>query len=84
MSWEALGAIAETIGAIGVIATLAYLAIQIAQNTRAIRARNDGAHLRIPPQARTQELGGGSQRGQIPRRRGLVTTALRPSFAPQA
>ena len=34
MNWEALGAIGEIVGAIGVIATLAYLAIQIRQNTR--------------------------------------------------
>ncbi len=37
MNWEALGAIGEILGAIGVIATLAYLAVQIRQNTRAIR-----------------------------------------------
>lgn len=39
MSWEALGAVAEMVGAVGVIATLAYLAIQVRQNTRAIRAQ---------------------------------------------
>ena len=37
MNWEALGAIAELIAAFGVIATLAYLALQIKQNTRAMR-----------------------------------------------
>jgi len=31
MNWEAIGAIGEDVGAIGVIATLAYLAIQIHQ-----------------------------------------------------
>jgi hypothetical protein len=34
MNWEALGAIAELIGAIAVILTLAYLAVQIRQNNR--------------------------------------------------
>jgi len=34
MNWDALGAIAETLGAIGVIATLAYLAVQIRQNSK--------------------------------------------------
>jgi hypothetical protein len=29
MNWEAIGAAAELLGAIGVIATLAYLAVQI-------------------------------------------------------
>lgn len=37
MNWEAIGAIGEVLGAIGVIATLLYLAIQIHQNTKAIR-----------------------------------------------
>jgi hypothetical protein len=39
MNWEALGAIAETVGAGGVIVTLVYLSVQIRQNTRAIRAQ---------------------------------------------
>lgn len=34
MNWNALGAIAELMGAITVIATLIYLAIQIRQNTQ--------------------------------------------------
>jgi len=33
MNWEAIGAVGELIGAIGVIATLGYLAYQIRQNT---------------------------------------------------
>jgi hypothetical protein len=45
MNWDAIGAIAELLGAIGVIASLVYLATQIrqsreqmSQNTRALRA----------------------------------------------
>ena len=38
MNWEAVGALAELFGAAGVIATLAFLARQIQQNTRAVRA----------------------------------------------
>ncbi len=34
MSWEAVGAIAESVGAFGVIATLIYLAFQIRSNTQ--------------------------------------------------
>ena len=34
MNWEAIGAVGEILGAIGVIATLGYLAAQIRQNTR--------------------------------------------------
>lgn len=37
MNWEALGAIAETVGAIGVIASLLYVAFQVRQNTRSVR-----------------------------------------------
>jgi hypothetical protein len=37
MNWEAIGAIGEIVGAIGVIATLLYLAAQIRQNTKAIK-----------------------------------------------
>jgi hypothetical protein len=45
MNWDAIGAIAELLGAVGVIASLVYLATQIRQsreqmgeNTRALRA----------------------------------------------
>ncbi|HSK17861.1 MAG TPA: hypothetical protein VK912_01875 [Longimicrobiales bacterium] len=37
MNWEAIGATADVVAATGVIITLGYLAIQIRQNTRAIR-----------------------------------------------
>ena len=37
MNWEAIGAVGEIAGAIGVIITLIYLALQIRQNTRASR-----------------------------------------------
>jgi hypothetical protein len=38
MNWDAIGAIGEVLGAIGVIATLAYLAVQIRQNSEVVRA----------------------------------------------
>lgn len=38
MNWQAIGATGEVLGAIGVIATLVYLTLQIRQNTRATRA----------------------------------------------
>ena len=37
MNWEAIGAIGEVAGAVGVITTLGYLAVQIRQNTKAVR-----------------------------------------------
>ena len=38
VNWEALGAVANLLAAIGVIATLIYLSIQIGQNTKAVRS----------------------------------------------
>jgi len=38
MNWDAIGAVAELVGALGVIASLIYLAVQIRQNTRSSRA----------------------------------------------
>ena len=42
MNWEAIGAIAESVGAIGVIVTLVYLASQLRSNTKAIEAQMSG------------------------------------------
>jgi len=36
MNWDALGAIAEIFGALGVIITIAYLAVQVRQNSRQV------------------------------------------------
>ena len=38
MNWDAVGAIAELLGAIGVVASLIYLATQISQSNNAMRA----------------------------------------------
>jgi 4-alpha-glucanotransferase len=38
VSWDAIGAVAELIGAAGVVASLVYLSIQIRANTRTTRA----------------------------------------------
>jgi hypothetical protein len=37
VNWEAIGSVGEVLGAVGVIATLGYLAIQIRQNTASNR-----------------------------------------------
>ena len=39
MNWDAFGALAEALGAVAVIATLAYLSVQIRQNSRMMRAQ---------------------------------------------
>ena len=38
INWDAVGAIGETVGALAVVITLVYLAVQIRQNTKSIRA----------------------------------------------
>lgn len=38
INWEAIGAIGEVVGAVGVITTLIYLALQIRQNTSSLKA----------------------------------------------
>lgn len=38
MNWEAIGAIGEIIGSVAVVASLAYVAIQLRQNTEMMRA----------------------------------------------
>jgi hypothetical protein len=38
MNWEAIGAVANVLAAIGVVATLIYLSIQIRQNTKTVRS----------------------------------------------
>ena len=38
MNWDALGAVAESLGALGVIATLIYLAIQVKHSKKATEA----------------------------------------------
>ena len=42
MDWEAVGAVGEIVGAVAVVATLAYLAVQVRQNTRMMQRE---AHL---------------------------------------
>ena len=62
MNWDALGAIGEIVGAIAVILTLGYLAVQIRQNTRWLRASIADSHYRgvvdwITSVASDRELG---------------------------
>lgn len=37
MNWDAIGAIGETLGALGVLITVGYLAVQLRQNTQALK-----------------------------------------------
>jgi hypothetical protein len=45
MNWEALGAIGEIVGAVAVVVTLGYLAVQIRQNTRNIQSNTQALRL---------------------------------------
>ena len=55
MNWDALGAIAELLGAIAVFLTLAYLAVQIRQSSKALDLQNHFAAAQIM-QARTDTM----------------------------
>lgn len=52
MNWDALGAIAELLGAIAVLLTLAYLTVQVRQNSKALELQNKFSAAQIM-QART-------------------------------
>jgi len=47
MNWKAAGAIGEIVGALGVIATLGYLAVQTRHNTKAIKASTFQANTQL-------------------------------------
>jgi hypothetical protein len=38
MNWDAVGALAELVGAVGVVASLVFVGLQVRQNTRSMRA----------------------------------------------
>ncbi len=67
MDWAAVQAIAESAGAVGVIVSLGYLAIQVRQNTRSVRAaaseelvlgwNNAAEFMKTPHGARVYHLG---------------------------
>ena len=40
MSWDAIGAIGELVGAAAVVVTLVYLALQVRQNNRLMQAQH--------------------------------------------
>jgi hypothetical protein len=44
MNWDAIGAIAELLGALAVVATLAYLSVQLRQTTASVRATSAMAY----------------------------------------
>ena len=63
MNWEAVGAVAELLGAAGVIASLIYLARQIGQNSRIVEASTsqavaDAAQTRLLAVAQSPSLAG--------------------------
>ena len=55
MNWDALGAIAELLGAIAVFLTLAYLTVQVRQNSKALELQNKFSAAQIM-QVRTDRL----------------------------
>ena len=47
LSWDAVGAIAESVGAVAVLLTFAYLAVQIRQNAQSLDRQSDIARAQI-------------------------------------
>ena len=45
MNWDAIGALAEVVGVIGILISLMYLAVQIRQNTRQISSNIEATRL---------------------------------------
>ena len=43
MNWDAIGAIAESLGVIGVIVTVVYVAVQIRHNSQAVQGATEQA-----------------------------------------
>lgn len=41
LNWDAVGAIAESLGVVAVLLTLAYLAVQIRQNAQSLDRQSD-------------------------------------------
>lgn len=63
MNWEAIGAIAELVGALGVIASLFYLASQIRRNSESVEAAtalsiSEATQQRLLVPAQSPELAG--------------------------
>ena len=54
MNWEAIGATGEIVGAIAVVVAIGYLAVQIRQNTRSLRAATHHSSARSATE--TQDL----------------------------
>lgn len=51
MNWEAIGAVGEVVGALGVVVTLAYLAQQIRENSRQMKVNSLAAMNQLVNQA---------------------------------
>ena len=64
MNWDALGAVAELAGAIGVILTLVYLARQINQNTSSVRSSAASAYSQVN-QSLTSILGQDAETSRV-------------------
>lgn len=61
MNWDALGALANALGAVGVIISVVYLSVQIRRNTAATKAAtlqgiSDAAQLRLVAVAQSPDL----------------------------
>ena len=77
MNWEAIGAVGEVLGALGVIATLGYLAFQIRQNTQSLHTESYARTLERAAAVQSK-LSGDPILASILRRGGLDLRTLTP------
>ena len=62
MNWDAVGALAELLGALAVVVTIGFLAVQMRQNTKALRSES------MTRAAAATQVSGGSSLYRTPER----------------
>jgi len=84
MNWEAIGAIGEIVGAVAVVATLFYLALQIRQNSRFVERSNEYANAASMYQSQSMYVQVFSQLAQDAKLAEIYDRALKSEPLPDA
>ena len=90
LNWEAIGAMAESVGAVGIIVTLIYLTTEVRRNTRTARAAAAQASsasaqarlmaLQTPEKARVWRVGSSDPESLDPDEQALFLFMLQATF----
>jgi hypothetical protein len=84
MNWEAIGAIGEIVGAVAVVATLFYLAVQVRQNSRFVERSNEYANATSMYQSQSMYVQVFSQLAQDAELAAIYSRALKNEPLPDA